>query len=265
MPAIDLLRLRQQVTRLSEFFFLPAEFVKHFHALLEAYHNPTLRPTQASTPLSLFSYRTPPMLLRTIEQELRGLAISYPEYALELADALWKEEVLETRLLAAFLLGQIQPREEWVLTRLTAWANQVRDAELRITLLKNGLERMRRESPQLFLSLIAEWLNPQRPHLWENALQALIPLLEDKDFENFPLIFNLLRPPLERMPPALKNEMAMVLEQLLRRVPNETVFTLRQWLAEAGPQSDLWRALRRLLPLLSPAAQQSLSPLVRGS
>ncbi len=263
MPAIDLLRLRQQVARLSEFFFLPEEFVKHLRALLEMYHNPTLRPTQASTPLSLFSYRTPPMVLRAIEQELRELAVSYPEYALELADALWKEEVLETRLLAAFLLGQIPPREEWLLARLMAWSNQVRDAQLRTMLLENGLERMRRETPQLFLSLIAEWLNPQRPQLWENALQALIPLLEDKDFENFPPIFNLLRPVLEHASPMIQNEIAAVLEHLLRRVPHETVFTFRQWLVEAGPQSGLWRTLRRLLPLLSPAAQQLIGPLVR--
>ncbi|MFO3796685.1 MAG: DNA alkylation repair protein, partial [Anaerolineales bacterium] len=200
MPAIDLVRLRQQVTRLSEFFFLPPEFVRHLHELLNLYTNPTLRLTQASSPFSLSTYRTSPIILRAIQQEMRVLAASYPQYALELADRLWQEEILEMRLLAAFLLGAIPPQSEVLLARLIAWLSQARDPQLRTALLEGSLARLRRELPDQFLSLVAEWLHPQRPHLWENGLRALIPLLREEHFENFPAVFNLLRPVLENAP-----------------------------------------------------------------
>ncbi len=259
MPAVDLMRLRQQVARLAEFFFLPSEFVQHLHRLLEAYHNPTWRPTQVSTPFALPSYRLSPIVLRIIEQSLRDLAASYPEYALDLADALWKEGVLEMRQLAAFLLGQVPAREEWLLPRLTAWSNQVQDVALRFSLLENGLRRLRREAPRAFLSLIAEWLHPERPNLWENGLQALLPLLDEGGFENFPELFSLLRPVLENAPPLLQNEIGQVLQRLFQRLPQETLFTLQRWLEE-NPSSHLRRSLRQALPVL-PASSQ---PLVRS-
>lgn len=259
MPAIDLVRLRQQVTRLSEFFFLPPEFVRHFHELLNLYTNPTLRPTQASTPFSLFTYRTPSIILRTIQQEVRALAASYPEYALELADRLWQEEILEMRMLAAFLLGAIPPRSEALLARLMAWLPQARDSQLHAALLETSLARLRREVPDQFLSLIAEWLHPKRPQLWENGLRALIPLLSEDHFENFPVVFNLLRPVLESAPPVLQAEITDVIRELTRRIPQEAVFTFQRWLEE-NPQSSLPRALRRALPSVPPAVQQQLRP-----
>lgn len=261
MPAIDLMRLRQQVTRLSEFFFLPPEFVRHLHELLNLYTNPTLRLTQASTPFSLFTYRTSPIILHTIQQEVRALAASYPEYALELADRLWKEEVLEMRLLAAFLLGVIPPHPQALLARLMAWINQARDPQLRLTLLDTSLTRLRREAPDEFLSLIAEWLHHERPRLWENGLQALIPLIREEGFENFPLVFRLLRPVLENAPPALQRETTEVIHRLMQRVPQETLFTFQRWLEES-PNSHLSRALRRALPSLPPSLQQPLRTLL---
>ncbi len=259
MPAIDLMRLRQQVTRLAEFFFLPSEFVRHLRELFETYYNPSLRLTQASTPFALPSYRLSPIILRTVEQAVRNLAASYPEYALDLADALWKEEVLEMRQLAAFLLGQVPPREEWLLPRLTAWVNQVQDEALRLSLLENGLRRLRRESPKAFLSLIAEWLHPERPNLWENGLRALLPFLDEGGFENFPEFFSLLRPVLESAPPLLQNEIIEVLQRLFRRLPQETLFTLQRWLEE-NPASPLRRSLRQILPAFS----DPIRPLVRS-
>lgn len=257
MPAIDLVRLRQQVTRLSEFFFLPPEFVRHLHELLNLYTNPTLRLTQASTPFSLFAYRTPPIILRTIQQEVRALAASYPEYALELADRLWQEETLEMRLLAAFLLGAIPPRSEVLLARLMAWLPQARDPQLHAALLETSLARLRREAPDQFLSLVAEWLHPKRPHLWETGLRALIPLLREEHFENFPAAFNLLRPVLESAPPTLQVETTEVIQELVHRIPQEAIFTFQRWLEE-NPQSNLPSTLRRALPSIPPAVQQQL-------
>ena len=84
------------------------------------------------------------MVLRQIETELGPVAEKQPIQALELADALWDEGWLETRLLAAFLLGRIPPQEERLLARLTAWTQAVRDPSVRAALLTTSLTRLRK-------------------------------------------------------------------------------------------------------------------------
>ena len=102
MPAIDLARLRKQANRLADFFFLPDEFMKHLREMLDFYVNYTLRTVENVAPGSnLKTYRTPPAVLTQIENELRAVAEANPQFALELADILWDEGALETRLLAA--------------------------------------------------------------------------------------------------------------------------------------------------------------------
>ena len=174
MPAIDLARLRKQANRLADFFFLPDEFMKHLSEMLEFYVNHTLRTVENVAPGSnLKTYRTPPAVITQIENEVRSVAEANPEFALELADKLWEDGALETRLLAAFLLGRIPPLEERLLPRLTAWSQQVRDPSVRSALLSSSLTRMRKETPAEFLSLVREYLHPARMNSWSNGIQAL--------------------------------------------------------------------------------------------
>src|SRR5574340_682382 len=113
MPAIDLARLRKQAARLAEFFFLPDEFLKHLHEMLEFYVNRSLRKVDNVAPGSVLStYRTPPIVIRQIELELSDIAADNPAQALDLADLLWDQGYLEMHMLAAFLLGRIPPHGE---------------------------------------------------------------------------------------------------------------------------------------------------------
>jgi hypothetical protein len=105
MPAIDLARLKKQTAQLADLFDQPADFLRELKEILDYYVNRTLR-SQGVAPSSVLpTYRTPSVVLRQIETELSPVAEKNPIEALELADALWDEGWLETRLLAAFLLG----------------------------------------------------------------------------------------------------------------------------------------------------------------
>ena len=128
MPAIDLARLRKQSARLVDFFFVPDEFIQHLHKMLDSYVNYTVRKPPANAPdANLQSYRIPTVVVKQIELELTRIAgkSENADAALDLADHLWDETFLETRLLAAFLLGHIPPQEGRLLARLTAWTRQV--------------------------------------------------------------------------------------------------------------------------------------------
>ena len=263
MPAIDLARLRKQANRLADFFFLPDEFMKYLREMLEFYVNHTLRTKENVAPGSnLKTYRTPSAVLTQIENELRGVAEANPEFALELADILWDEGALETRLLAAFLLGRIPPQEERLLPRLTAWTQQVRDADVRSALLSTSLTRMRKETPTQFFNLIREYLHPARMRTWTNGIQALLPMIVDATNANLPTILDMVEPIIEEAPSILQNDLTDLIVTLYRASSNETTFLLKHILTNTqNPMTVV--TLRRIATTFPPPLQKELRDLLR--
>jgi hypothetical protein len=263
MPAIDLARLRKQANQLTDFFFLPEDFLKHLREMLDFYVNRTLRKKEDIAPGSnLPTYRTPPVVMRQIEKAIGPTAVENPHYALELADLLWDEGYIETRLLAAFLLGRIPPQEELLLARLTAWTQQVRDPSVRAALLTTSFARMRKETPDEFLIVIGEWLHPARQRYWSNGIQALLPMITDPRFENMPPIFELVRPVIEAAPGILQTDLGNLINALYQDSAPETEYFLREIL-DTSPNPLTAVTLRRLLPTFPSELQASLRELVR--
>ncbi len=263
MPAIDLARLRKQANRLADFFFLPDEFMKHLREMLEFYVNHTLRAKENAAPGSnLNTYRTPSAVLTQIENELRAVAEANPDFALALADVLWDEGALETRLLAAYLLGRIPPQEERLLPRLTAWTQQIRDADVRSALLSTSLTRMRKETPAAFLTLIREYLHPARTRTWSNGIQALLPLIADTTYANLPPILDIVEPIIEEAPSTLQNDLTDLIIALYRASSNETIFLLKHILSNTqNPMTVI--TLRRISTDFPPPLQAELRELLR--
>ena len=266
MPAIDLARLRKQATRLADFFFVPDEFIKNLHELLDRYVNYTVRKPRAVAPAAnLRSYRTPAVIVRQIEQEIAGRArlAENSDAALELADRLWDEEWLETRMLAAYLLGSIPPREERLLARLTAWTQQLFDPDLRAELLNTSLVRVRREAPDVFLALIGEWLHPERTALWPNGIQAVISAVSDPEFENLPPLMKVIEPIVEAAPTKLQNEIEELLTVLYSASPTETTYFVRQLLLDSqNPMTAI--TFRRISPSLPNELREEVREFIRG-
>jgi len=263
MPAIDLARLRKQANRLADFFFLPDEFMKHLREMLEFYVNHTLRTKENVAPGSnLITYRTPSAVLTQIENELRTVAEANPEFALNLADILWDEGALETRLLAAFLLGRIPPHEERLLARLTAWTQQIRDPDVRSALLSTSLTRMRKETPTQFLNLIREYLHPARTRTWSNGIQALLPMISEASNVNLPPIFDIVEPIIEEAPSTLQNDLTDLIVDLYRASSNETIFLLKHILTNTqNPMTVV--TMRRIATTFPPPLQKELRDLLR--
>ena len=263
MPAIDLARLRKQANRLADFFFLPDEFMKHLREMLEFYVNHTLRTKEnVASGSNLKTYRTPPAVLTQIENELRATAEANPEFALDLADILWDEGALETRLLAAFLLGRIPPQEERLLPRLSAWTQQIRDPDVRSALLSTSLSRMRKETPDQFLNLIREYLHPARLRTWSNGIQALLPMISEAANANLPPIFDIVEPIIEEAPSTLQNDLTDLIVALYRASSSETVFLLKHILANTQNQMTIV-TLRRIATSFPPPLQAELRDLLR--
>jgi hypothetical protein len=257
MPAIDLARLKKQTARLADLFDQPALFLREHREILDFYVNHSLR-SQGVAPSSVLpTYRTPSVVLRQIETELGPVAERQPIQALELADALWDEGWLETRLLAAFLLGRIPPQEERLLARLTAWTQAVRDPSVRAALLTTSLTRLRRETPDLFLVLVKEWLHPARQRMWSNGIQALVPLISSSDFDNLPPIFEIVEPIIRAAPATLQFDLQELIIMLYEASPDETTYFIQQ-LLKSTKSPMLAVALRRMSPEFPAELQSSL-------
>ncbi len=262
MPAIDIARLKTQAAVLVEKFDQPAVFLDELHKILDLYADRTLRAGIAAPASLLPAYRASQAVLRQIEMELSPLASTFPEQAMALTDALWKDGYLETRLLAATLLGRIHPGTALLLERISAWVSRARDKQVRNALLTASLARLRRESPERFLQLVSGWFDPANPKAWPNGIYALIPLLEDTSYDNLPPVFNLLTPVVRDIPSNLQTELVDILTALYRASAVETTFFVRQVITgSSNPQTAT--IFRRILPSLPAPLQPVILDLVR--
>jgi hypothetical protein len=262
MPAIDLARLKKQTAQLADIFDQPVAFLREVREILDFYVNRTLRSQSVAPSSVLPTYRTPAVVLKQIETELGPVAEKQSIQALELADALWDEGWLETKLLAAFLLGRIPPQEERLLARLTAWTQTVRDPDVRAALLTTSLTRLRQETPDLFLVLVKEWLHPARQRMWSNGVQALVPLISSPNYDNLPPIFEIVEPIIKAPPATLQFDLQELVITLFKASPDETTYFLQQILKETkSPLPSI--ALRRMTPELPLELQASLREMLR--
>jgi hypothetical protein len=263
MPAIDLARLKIQVARLSEKFREPIKFVNELNELLDFYTNRTIRTSQIAQRLSLRTYNTPAPVLRQIKVELLPLAETESAKAIALTDALWKSASLESRLLAAFLLGCISPVQAIPsFSQLPEWLSQSTDNEVRTALLTDSFARVRRENPEAFFILLEDWLKSSRSTLQAWGLRALLPLLAGHEFQNLPAVFRILKPAIGSAGPVTQLELQVCLSRLYEISPIETLAFLREILRE-NHAPLVQRTLRRILVGLSPELPSDLRETLR--
>lgn len=259
MPAVHLARLKEQITRLAWNFTRPDEFQKGLRDLMDSYADHSYRAGQAvkARPL-ITAYHIPPLVLRQLEQDLSRLCRENPGAALTLVDRLWQEEYLEPRLLAAYLLGQVSPTPpEPVLERLLAWADPNLDVQILNALMSQGSARLRRGQPERWLVMVEHWLSDMSLDMQSLGLSGLLPVIQDREFENLPRIYRLLAPLVQTAPNPLQAELQQAIEALARRSPVETAYFLRQMLSMAEGVTPI-RLVRRCLPAFPEETQAGL-------
>ncbi len=263
MPAINLARLKTHAARLAEKFSDPPAFIHDLNVMLDYYTNRTMRATQQIQRYSLPTLNIPRPVLRQIKLELAPLAEAHPAEAVALTKALWEAGTLESRLLSAYLLGCI-PSEDAIpaLSKLPDWLTRSTDRDVRAALLSDAMARIRRENPSTFFLILENWLASARPSFQIWGMQALIPLLRDKDFENLPSVYHILEPAVRAAGPMTQMDLQACLAALESVSLTETVAFLRGILHDQ-PSTTLLRTLRRILPGFSPALQSALRDIMR--
>ncbi|MCZ7551119.1 MAG: hypothetical protein B6D39_02815 [Anaerolineae bacterium UTCFX2] len=266
MPAIQPALLRQQAAELAEHFADPPVFIRSLHHLLGFYADRARHPGQSGAPPPIITaYKVRPPVLRMILQQLIPLAIEEPRAGLALCDSLWAEPYLEPRLLAAMLLGQIpaEPPAQ-ILERILAWLAPNLEFFLIDAVMKNSFVRLQKEQPRSIVRLIQDWLALKDPFYKQLGLRALLPLIENPEFQNMPVFFRLIQPLTSQTPSVLRPDLLDVLVALARRSPQETGFFLQQTLNMPDSEDTAW-LIRQSLDEFPPELQQTLRAAERQS
>jgi hypothetical protein len=265
MPAANLSHLRNQISWILGQIDRPETFHRSIRDLFELYSDLAYHPGQNVTARSILpSYHIPTLVRSQLEFELVKVCASLPHQSLASADALWHDDHLEPRLLAAVMLGRIPAAQaEIVVARLDDWT-QLRDDRMVLeNLLEQGTLTLRREAPDALIPLIQTWLTDTQPDVVNLGIKALLPLVNDDEFHNIPPIFRMLIPLLQTVPQVQANDLTIVLKALIQRTPVEMAYLLRQVLGTSTNASTA-RLVRRVLPEFSIEQQSGLREVLRA-
>jgi hypothetical protein len=259
MPAANLTHLRNQISYVLGQIDRPETFHHAISELYELYSDLAYHPGHSITTRSLLpSYHVPALVSSQLEFELVKVCASLPHQSLAAANALWRDDHLEPRLLAAVMLGRIPAAQSVdVVEQLDAWINPQDDRVVLENLLERGTLTMRRETPDALLQLIQTWLTDTNSNRVNLGIKALLPLVNDEQFGNIPPIFRLLIPLLQSVPQNQANDLVIVLKALIHRTPVEMAFLIRQVLSTSVSPSTP-RLVRRVLPEFPEEYQASL-------
>lgn len=264
MPSVELARLKQEAAKLSDSFSDPAIYVHDLERMLQDYAVPVHRQgrVKGMQPV-LKSYEVPPPLLKQLQLEMTEQAKDAPDTALEVADGLWARRTIETRLLAARLLGAIAADAQRITTRLEAWAHENREPSLAPELARDGTTTLCAQHPDELVAFAGRMLASREPRKQTLALGALQTLMASSDFANLPAVFELLGEIGKYPERKLRHDLADLLAALAARSPKETEYFLEQCL-EPGPSEGVVWVIRQVMKVLPEDSRARLQALLKA-
>ncbi|HLC02903.1 MAG TPA: DNA alkylation repair protein [Anaerolineales bacterium] len=264
MPAIDPDRLTRQVAKVAAAIGDPTELRRRTLDVLEFYADRTRRPgasTQVDDVPPAFGVARPVMRALTVSL-LRAVA-ARPENTQPAAEALWRAESRETRLLAAALIGDLKGEDAptWIERYFTA----TDDNFVMLEMAGRGLASWRKSDPSGVVDNLARWLDSSQRPLQHLALLAMAAAVDDPEFRQLPQLFTLLSGRSGSFRGETRNAFTRAVKALARRSPPETTHFLLAELATGDPGAvRLARIVIDSLPADNAARLRQALPRPRG-
>lgn len=263
MSAVDISKLKEQCRLAAEQYGSPRQLVNTLRILFESYADRTYQLAGTKRPsLKIPEYHLPPLVLREIELTLAKYCDANPLTTLEIIDILWQEPMMEPRQVAATLLGKLNSQYfSEVTDHLVRWISSIEESRLIEYIVLKGSTRIRQESPEQWIQILEDWLNSRDLDKQNLAFQSFIPLINDRQFENLPEMYNLLTPQLRNIDPRGMASMQSVIEALIKRSPKETAYFLKQ-VSASSTDANFYRLMRRCLSSFPVELRSSLREVI---
>jgi hypothetical protein len=247
MTAINPARLKIQCAALSEYYSQPSKFISGLHDLLGFYAGRIRQTSLSHSPLSLQTYQVPAPVLRELVSELEGFLNGNPALGLKLIDALWDEEWVEFRQLAIICLGNLPPfNPQRILDRIKSWLESCTTEDIRLMIMTRGLLQLAEEKPKIIFDFIGDLIASGSKMNHQAALFGLSTFGHNSDFDNLPVIYNLLAKILQNEETGLMKEITSLLKVLQKRSEQETAYFLERQLAAAA-KPRIFRVTRQVI------------------
>ncbi len=265
MPAIQLDRLLQQIEQYIDPALNARQFSANLVSLLEAHANLAYRPgAEIQVKNSILSYKPGPLVMVHLQNKLTTIAQNNPQQALLFADQVWLHDFLETKQMAAAMLGAL-PFTYFSETsqRLEAWFFSTLDKQIRYHLLNLGTANMRKNHLKDWLKIIQDWIDSgelQKIHIAMNAIEILA---EDKSFENYPVIYAITNQIIEQKQSNLTNLLLKIYQSIITRAPNETAYFLQHSLLSAPTEQKI-KFIRRCVNFFPDEQQKKLRQAIKS-
>lgn len=242
MPAIQPAKLKVQIAELKGIYQTPELFIRKLIDLLEFYSDRTRRQgVVTSSAMLLNSLGVPKPVIRHLLIDIKPAVLENQEATFNICDRLWMEPYLEYRIIAASLLGSLPySRKQDVLARVSEWRAGPFDEYSARILLEHGLSTMIRENPTELYKIAEHWLTSMVPAENQYAVLLIDTLVNNSNFENFPLVVRLITPYLRKIPQVFRYLLPSLVKSLIAKNPYETAFILDEALLASENQDTAW-------------------------
>jgi hypothetical protein len=251
MPAVNPSRLQRQIEDVLKYFDNPGTFHRRMVDLFSLYANRTLQfgESTESRPIAPM-YHLPQPLIRQLQMAIKPYLESNPQTALECADELWKDSYLEVKQFAIFILGNVTVQEQdHIIARVESWVSPNLDDRLKYELMSTGMDTLHERFPSAWEKLIQSLLDHKDPKVVGFGIQGIIESVKKTKFGNFPLVFRLISPIIQKPHSAYVEKLEDLINIMANQSPTETAFFLKQTVS-LSKSIETKRLIKRCLPLL---------------
>jgi len=260
MSSININKLRFQIAELLDHFSDPKHFCKSFYEIMDHYSQRSLRSGDESIAKTFMpTFNCPDQVIKQIIIGIQATIKLKPDQALKIVNELWQDQHLESRELAAKILGYLPiDFADQVMDRIILWATPNLDNAAMESLFNEATQLILKEKPELLEEGVSHLLDKKDREFQIIGLQALVSLVKNRDYDRIPFLFKLIKPfILKNVDEIVQLKTLTVLSALIERSPIETAYFLKQNLAHS--ERDLVvRIIRRLLPKFPPDVKTSL-------
>jgi hypothetical protein len=232
MAAIDLTKLKRLSTHLVTLCDSPEKFQNELHNLLETFSDRSLRLSSMSdhgTPLN--TYRVPKQVIYSITRNIEPIMRQSPGEFFNLSDYLWADEVIESKLIALFIIGRISiDFTKEITARLVEWEKGCTDIYMINNFINLGLYNLRHDSVAIFIMLAETWITTKTASTQKIGIKCIQVLITDTIFDNIPLMFRLVTIVLKDYSLQIETDLGRLLKLLLQKYPDETLNFLNNFI-----------------------------------
>ena len=259
MPPVQLARLRPQVNALMAHYQDREYFRKTLLLLLEKYsEKKSATNTWLQDDHNIPAYRVPLIVMNELESALQILAKTHPQACIPLAETLWAQTHYEPRKLAIFLLAKLaSPFQEQFVLHMRDWISADLDQNLIREIIEQSGRKPEIVTSSQWINLVRSWINSSENDLQRIGIRAVALLVEDRAFQNLPLVFELITPLYTQPNFAVQKNVMDLTRKLIERSQPETASFFIS-LAEVHREEPIYALIRKSLPLFDPLYQDEI-------